>query len=90
MATAFGGFMGLVIAILIGALVGWLASIVMKTNAQMGSIANILVGIVGAWLGGWLAGLLGIGGGSMIVGILISIAGACLLIFLLKAVGVLK
>lgn len=88
--TAIGGVAGLLITIVIGALVGWLASIVMKTNAQMGAIANILVGIVGAWLGGWLAGLLGITTGSLIVGILISIAGACLLIFLLKAVGVLK
>jgi uncharacterized membrane protein YeaQ/YmgE (transglycosylase-associated protein family) len=82
--------MGLIITIVVGAIVGWLASIVMKTNAQMGSIANILVGVVGAWVGIWLAGLLGIAATNMIVSIVISIVGACILIALLKAVGVLK
>ena len=44
--------MGLLITLLVGALVGWLASMLMKTNNQMGAVANIVVGIVGAWLGG--------------------------------------
>jgi uncharacterized membrane protein YeaQ/YmgE (transglycosylase-associated protein family) len=82
--------MGLIITIIVGAIVGWLASIVMKTNAQMGSIANILVGVVGAWLGSWLAGLLGIVATNAIVSVVIAIVGACVLIALLKAVGVLK
>jgi uncharacterized membrane protein YeaQ/YmgE (transglycosylase-associated protein family) len=82
--------MGLIITIIVGAIVGWLASIVMKTNAQMGSIANILVGVVGAWLGTWLAGLLGIAATNVIVSVVIAIVGACILIALLKAVGVLK
>lgn len=82
--------MGLIITIIVGAIVGWLASMVMKTNAQMGSIANILVGIVGAWLGTWLAGLLGIVATNTIVSVVIAIVGACILIALLKAVGVLK
>ena len=51
--------MGLIVTLIIGGIVGWLASIVMKTNAQMGLIANIVVGVVGAAIGNWLAGQLG-------------------------------
>ena len=52
--------MNWLVTIIVGAIVGWLASIVMKTNAQMGAIANILVGIVGSSIGFWLAGTLGL------------------------------
>jgi len=82
--------MGWIITLIIGGIVGWLASIVMKTDSQMGPIANVIVGIVGSMLGFWLAGLLGIGAGSAIMGYVIAIVGAIVLIFLLKAVGVLK
>lgn len=44
--------------LLFGALVGWLASIVMRTDAQQGALMNIVVGIVGAFLGGFLFSLL--------------------------------
>ena len=53
--------MGIIIWLVVGGIVGWLASIIMKTNAQMGIIANVLVGIVGSWLGFWIAGMLGLG-----------------------------
>ena len=43
--------MDLIISLIIGGIVGWLASMVMKTNAQMGWIANVLVGVVGSALG---------------------------------------
>ena len=82
--------MGIIISLIIGALVGWLASIVMKTNAQMGAIFNIVVGIVGAWLGVFLAGLLGFVAVSLLAQIIVSIVGACVLIAILKGVGVLK
>ena len=52
--------MGLIVTLIIGGVIGWLASLLMKTGAQMGIIANIVVGIVGAALGFWLAGALGI------------------------------
>ena len=52
--------MSVLVTLIIGAVVGWLASLLMKTNSQMGSIANIVVGIIGAGLGHWLAGALGI------------------------------
>jgi uncharacterized membrane protein YeaQ/YmgE (transglycosylase-associated protein family) len=48
--------MNLIIWLLMGALVGWLASIVMRTDAQQGALLNIVVGIVGALIGGFLLG----------------------------------
>jgi uncharacterized membrane protein YeaQ/YmgE (transglycosylase-associated protein family) len=82
--------MNWIVTIIVGAIVGWLASIVMKTNAQMGAIANILVGIVGSSLGFWLAGVMGLSAGGPIMGWLVAIGGAAVLIFLLKALGIFK
>ena len=79
--------MDLLITLIIGGIVGWLASIVMKTNAQMGWIANVAVGVVGSMLGFWFAGLLGIVAAGGIVRWLIAIAGASALIFLLDRIG---
>jgi uncharacterized membrane protein YeaQ/YmgE (transglycosylase-associated protein family) len=81
--------MGLIVQLIVGGVIGWLASIVMKTNAQMGIIANILVGIVGAALGGWLAGVLGIGG-PPIMGLIMAVVGAAILIAILRAMGIFK
>jgi uncharacterized membrane protein YeaQ/YmgE (transglycosylase-associated protein family) len=63
---------------------------VMKTNAQMGAIANIIVGIVGSSLGFWLAGVLGLSAAGPVVGWVVAVAGAAILIFLLKALGIFK
>jgi uncharacterized membrane protein YeaQ/YmgE (transglycosylase-associated protein family) len=82
--------MGWIISLIVGGIVGWLASIVMKTNAQMGWIANVLVGIVGSSLGYWLAGLLGIAPDGGILGFVVAIAGAALLIFILGKLGIFK
>ncbi|HZV98203.1 MAG TPA: GlsB/YeaQ/YmgE family stress response membrane protein [Methylophilaceae bacterium] len=46
--------MNFLIWIIIGGILGWLASLVMRTDAQQGIVLNIIVGIVGALLGGWL------------------------------------
>src|SRR3982750_1733232 len=54
-----------IVWLLFGALVGWLAGIVMRTDAQQGTLLNIVVGIVGAFLGGFLFNLLGIGGSNI-------------------------
>jgi len=62
----------------------------MKTDAQMGLIANVIVGVVGSSLGFWLAGLLGIGAGSAVMSYVIAVVGAVVLIGILKAVGVLR
>jgi uncharacterized membrane protein YeaQ/YmgE (transglycosylase-associated protein family) len=82
--------MSLIISLVIGGIIGWLASILMKTNAQMGWIANVLVGIIGSALGFWLAGMLGIAPAEGILRYAVAIGGAVLLIVILRAVGVLK
>lgn len=81
--------MDLIIWLVIGGLIGWVASLVMKTDAQMGLIANVIVGIIGAALGGWLAGALGIGGGRVVT-YLVAVAGAVILIAILRALGLFK
>ena len=81
--------MDLIIWLVIGGVIGWLGSIVMKTNAQMGLIANVIVGIVGAALGGWLAGVVGIGAGG-VMSYVIAVVGAVILIAILRALGVFK
>jgi uncharacterized membrane protein YeaQ/YmgE (transglycosylase-associated protein family) len=62
----------------------------MKTNAQMGLIANVVIGVVGSMLGFWLAGILGIAPQGGILGFVVAVAGAALLIFVLRALGILK
>lgn len=76
--------------IVMGGVVGWLASIVMKTNAQMGILANIVVGVGGALLGYWLAGLLGIHASGTLGDLAIAMSGAVLLIILLRRLGLLR
>ena len=82
--------MGWIGTIIIGGIVGWLASIIMKTNAQMGLIANILVGVVGSALGFWLAGVLGLAPEGSIIRFVVGILGAVALIFILRALGLFK
>jgi uncharacterized membrane protein YeaQ/YmgE (transglycosylase-associated protein family) len=82
--------MGFIWALIIGGIVGWIASMFMKTNAQMGMVANVLVGVVGSMLGFWAAGLLGLAPSGGIVRFIVSIAGAALLIFILQKLGIFK
>jgi uncharacterized membrane protein YeaQ/YmgE (transglycosylase-associated protein family) len=60
----------------------------MKTNAQMGLIANVLVGVAGSILGNWLAELLGIAATGGVLRFVVALAGAALLIFILQKIGV--
>lgn len=70
--------MNFLIWLIVGGLIGWLASVVMRTDAQQGLILNIVVGIVGALLAGWLISPLvgvatinqGISGGTILVSLL--------------------
>jgi uncharacterized membrane protein YeaQ/YmgE (transglycosylase-associated protein family) len=82
--------MDLLVTIVIGGIVGWLASIMMRTNGQMGLLANIVVGIIGSFVGFALAGAMGIGAGGAVGRWIISIAGASLLIALLSVLGVFR
>jgi uncharacterized membrane protein YeaQ/YmgE (transglycosylase-associated protein family) len=82
--------MDLIIMVVIGGVVGWLASLLMKTGAQMGLIANVVVGIVGSALGFWVAGVLGLATYGAIARWVVAVCGAALLIAILKALGVFK
>ena len=82
--------MSWIITLVIGGIVGWLASIVMKTNAQMGLIANVLVGIVGSSLGFWLSGALGLATYGVLMQWVVAVAGAAILIVILRALGIFK
>ena len=54
--------MNFIIWLIVGGIIGWLASMIMRTDGQQGIILNVIVGIVGSFLGGWLiAPLLGTG-----------------------------
>nr|WP_216863692.1 GlsB/YeaQ/YmgE family stress response membrane protein [Candidatus Chloroploca mongolica] len=78
--------------LLFGAIVGWLASLVMRTNAQQGLLLNIVVGIVGAFLGGLVFNLLGIGGSNIndsdfsLGALLVSFVGAVILLAIVNLV----
>jgi uncharacterized membrane protein YeaQ/YmgE (transglycosylase-associated protein family) len=82
--------MSWIVTLIIGGIVGWLASIIMKTNAQMGLIANVLVGVVGSALGFWIAGLLGIAPTGGILRFVVALVGAVVLIFILGKLGIFK
>ncbi|HVQ75123.1 MAG TPA: GlsB/YeaQ/YmgE family stress response membrane protein [Candidatus Binatia bacterium] len=82
--------MGLIVSIIIGGIVGWLASIIMKTNAQMGIIANVIVGVVGSILGHYVASGMGIGATGTLGSFIVSLIGAVVLIAILRAIGVFK
>ena len=59
--------MGILVWLIVGGVVGWLASIVMRTDAQQGILLNVVVGIIGSLLGGFLLGPL-LGGGNLLNG----------------------
>ncbi len=73
---------GLIYFLLVGILSGWLAGKVWQ-GAGFGLVGNIIVGIIGGLVGGFLAGIIGISADSLIAKILVSAAGAWLLLFIL-------
>lgn len=76
--------MGIIIWLIVGGVVGWLASIVMRTNAQQGMLLNVVVGIVGALLAGLIISpLLGVGTinqGLSLATFMVSLIGAVILL----------
>ena len=77
--------MNFIIWLIVGGLIGWVASMIMKRDAQQGILMNVIVGIVGSFLGGFLiAPLLGSGtansGDFSIMGLLASLIGAVILL----------
>ena len=76
--------MGIILWLVMGGVVGWIASMIMGSNGQKGIILNIVVGIVGAAIGGWLVGpLLGAGSineGITVMSFIVSLIGAVVLL----------
>jgi uncharacterized membrane protein YeaQ/YmgE (transglycosylase-associated protein family) len=82
-----------IVWLILGALVGWLASMVMRTDAQQGALLNIIVGIVGAFIGGLVMSLIpGFGSGNLnsgdfsISSLIVSFIGAVILLGIVNMV----
>ncbi|HMU95048.1 MAG TPA: GlsB/YeaQ/YmgE family stress response membrane protein [Anaerolineales bacterium] len=76
--------MNFLVWIIFGAIAGWVASIIMKRNKQMGALANIIVGVLGAFIGGYIMDFFGAEGvtGFNIPSLLVAILGAVLLLWI--------
>ena len=83
--------MNFIIWLVVGGILGWLASLIMKTDAQQGVVLNIVVGIVGALVGGWLISPL-LGGGTInqgdfsVMSLVSSLIGAVILLAIVNLV----
>jgi uncharacterized membrane protein YeaQ/YmgE (transglycosylase-associated protein family) len=82
--------MNIIVTLIIGGIIGWLASLVMKTDAQMGILANIVVGIIGSFLGFWIAGMMGIAAAGGFARWIVAVIGAVVLIAILKALNIFR
>lgn len=83
--------MNIIIWLVVGGLIGWLASVLMRTDAQQGIILNVVVGIVGAALAGWLLSpLFGIStinqSNFSLGGLLVSLLGAVVLLAIVNLI----
>ena len=77
--------MNLIIWLIIGGVVGWLASLIMRTDGQQGVVLNVVVGIVGAFLAGWfISPMVGVGtinqNNFSLPSVLVSLVGAVILL----------
>lgn len=81
--------MNILLWIIFGALAGWIASMIAGTNAEQGAIGNILVGIVGAFVGGFIMSLFGESGvtGFSLYSLAVAIGGAVVVLFAWKAIA---
>jgi uncharacterized membrane protein YeaQ/YmgE (transglycosylase-associated protein family) len=79
--------MGLLSWIIVGGLAGWIASMIMGTNERQGCLTNIIVGVIGAFIGGFVMSFFGGTGvtGLNIPSILVAIIGAVILLWIAKA-----
>ncbi|MEY3252282.1 MAG: hypothetical protein RL227_1255 [Pseudomonadota bacterium] len=80
-----------IVWLIVGGLIGWVASLIMRTDAQQGILLNVIVGIVGAALGGWfISPLVGVGSinqGTFSIGaLLVSLLGAVVLLAIVNLV----
>ncbi len=75
--------MGIILWIIFGAIAGWVASIIMKTDANQGTMMDIFMGVIGAVVGGFLMGLVGQSGvtGFNIYSLVVAVIGAVVVIY---------
>ena len=83
--------MNFIIWLIVGVLIGWIASLIMKTDAQQGLILNIIVGIIGALLGGWLISPLVVVGtinqsDFSLASLIVSLLGAILVLWIYRMI----
>ena len=80
--------MGILLWIVFGGLVGWIGSMIMNTNGQQGIVLNIVVGVIGAVLGGFIMQFFGMGGvsGFNLYSFGVAILGAVALLYIVKLV----
>ncbi len=79
--------MSFILWLVIGALAGWIASIIMKTNAQQGLLIDIIVGIIGAFIGGYVVRFFGVDpDANLIISLITAVVGAVILLAIIKAV----
>lgn len=78
--------MNVILWIIFGGLIGWIASLLMGTDAEQGLILNIIVGIVGAVIGGWIMGYFGESGitGFNLYSFVVALLGSVVLIVIVK------
>lgn len=77
---------GLIVWLVIGGVVGWLASLVMRTDAQQGILLNVVVGIVGAFIGGLIFSGGSINQGLSVYSFVVSLVGAIILLAVVNLV----
>lgn len=80
--------MGTIAWIVLGGVAGWIGSMIMGTDDSQGIILNIIVGIIGAWLGGYIFSYLGYASvtGFNLYSLLVSVIGAVVLLWIVKLV----
>lgn len=88
--------MNIILWIIFGGIAGWVASLIVGSSGQFGIIGNIVVGIVGAFLGGWIGDKVGVGKGEAgadrptnILGFVWAVIGAVVLLIILNLIGTL-
>ena len=81
---------GIIMWIVIGALAGWIGSKIMGTDAKQGGLANIIIGIIGAVVGGFITrAVMGdnAGNNGLIASFVVALVGACIVIAIWKAIS---
>ncbi|HCC42118.1 TPA: GlsB/YeaQ/YmgE family stress response membrane protein [candidate division WWE3 bacterium] len=80
--------MGILLWIIFGALAGWISSVIMKTDSRQGTVTDIVLGIVGAVIGGLLMGMVGQSGvtGFNLYSLIVAVIGAIVVVYVVRLV----